>query len=134
MVKLKWDREKEGLRRMKLQIHTALDGRLSDVLAMASESDVFVGQGRYFADETVVMIQEIVAGEYVHAPAVTYPSGWFEAVKEHFLPAWAKKRWPVVYNQVEWEVRVIYPQLSLPHDKHAIAQIGTYTKEVSDES
>lgn len=40
-----------------------------------------------------------------------YPSDWWEAVKERWLPKWLLKKYPVNYTYKEFEVKATYPDL-----------------------
>jgi hypothetical protein len=46
---------------------------------------------------------------------ITYPADWWEAVKDRWLPAWAKRRWPVRLTRHHVDVRLVYPELVIPN-------------------
>lgn len=50
-----------------------------------------------------------------------YPNGWIEAVKERWLPKWAKRIWPVMYISVKtWQC---YPEYKIEHMGRPIQMI-----------
>ena len=40
-----------------------------------------------------------------------YPENWVEAIKERWLPQWARKRWPVKYRVIVVTLRELYPNI-----------------------
>lgn len=52
------------------------------------------------------------------------PADWLEAVKERFFPAWALRRWPVLYRRDVVDVKALYPELniSLP-DQRCVVKV-----------
>jgi hypothetical protein len=48
---------------------------------------------------------------------VRYPATWVQALKERFLPAWAKARWPVRHTVVEITARLLFPSMPPPTRK-----------------
>jgi len=50
------------------------------------------------------------------------PDGWIEAIKDRWMPEWAKRRWPVRMRSVIVTCSILYPALapSLPNEKSVI--------------
>jgi hypothetical protein len=71
----------------------------------------------------VLSFRARVAGERLKTETIRFPADWWEAVKERWFPAWAKRRWPVSYRVVTMEARGLYPLLSLPQRKDAHVEI-----------
>lgn len=57
----------------------------------------------------VIQFRAALAGELVDTVTWKKPASWWEAVKERWLPAWAKGRWPVKYETMEINVKRAYP-------------------------
>lgn len=38
-----------------------------------------------------------------------YPENWVEAIKDRWLPQWARKRWPVKYRMIVVNLKELYP-------------------------
>ena len=55
------------------------------------------------------LVQDVANYEY---DIVEYPETWWDAVKERWFPAWAKKRWPVNWNTVR--AHELYPNIKIP--------------------
>lgn len=45
---------------------------------------------------------------------IEYPATWWDAVKDRWYPAWAKKRWPVNYTIHKLDIGAIYLTLEAP--------------------
>ena len=75
-------------------------------------------RSRYLIESARWLLAGMV--RYAEQPCepVKYPADWWQAVKERFAPAWALKRWPVVYTI--WEPSVIYPDIKLPDRAHYV--------------
>lgn len=43
---------------------------------------------------------------------VSYPSNWWEALKDRWFPAWAKQRWPV--QRETWRAHEVLPAIRWP--------------------
>ena len=69
------------------------------------------------------MIQDVLIQRELLAE---YPSTWWDAVKLRFFPAWALKRWPVVFNRIDGEI--LYPMIAIPHYKKGVTlKVAHYT-------
>lgn len=58
----------------------------------------------------------------MHTPehAVCYPATWWDAFKERWYPAWAKRRWGVRMARVAVSFDVLYPELATNKDHGTI--------------
>lgn len=54
-------------------------------------------------------LEGFLYGETLVQRAIKYPANWKEAVKERFLPEWARKRWPVIYETSIISADALYP-------------------------
>lgn len=66
------------------------------------------------AKQLVLTLQARIAREKVSYPTISYPANWWEALKDRFLPRWARKYVKVKYTEVRISAEVFYPMLSLP--------------------
>lgn len=75
-------------------------------------------------DKVQIAITGYVWGENGKWPSehIEYPRDWWQALKERWYPAWAKKRWPIRYIHYVYDVSVIYPEfeVAMPDEKHKI--------------
>jgi len=86
----------------------------NDVLACIREASIEV----YAESEGELMVADVrgfVLGQ--KAKPIQYPATWWEAVKERFLPEWAKRRWPVKYTVIE-------PAMVFPYLNHRNRELG----------
>lgn len=70
-------------------------------------------------DSLVIRLNASIAGESLTKFYKVYPSNWWEAVKDRFLPNWYKRRFfPVQYDVIDIEVAAMYPKYVLPETKY----------------
>jgi hypothetical protein len=69
-------------------------------------------------DKLCQRIVAIVYGEEVKEEIVRYPADWWQAVKERWLPAWAKRRWPIRYKKSQLRLMCMYPGFCPARDPH----------------
>lgn len=73
----------------------------------------------WIADRLIYTIKTYILGageEHVDCD-VRWPANWWEAVKDRWLPAWAKRRWPVRYTKHiihRTFYRAMCPHVSIP--------------------
>ncbi len=62
-------------------------------------------------DELVIQLTAFVLAEEVQVIKRDYkwPATWWQAVKERWLPGWARRRWPVIYRREH--VELVYSAL-----------------------
>jgi hypothetical protein len=73
---------------------------------------------RFMADQAIMTIRQNIWGLEVQRQECKWPADWWQAFKERWYPEWAKKRWPVRYEQYVITARELYPQVSLPPDRY----------------
>ncbi|HUW35291.1 MAG TPA: hypothetical protein VM223_27080 [Planctomycetota bacterium] len=74
-----------------------------------------VGPDKYDPEAIVVyLLREILAVR--HPTVFRYPADWWEALKDRWLPARWKRRWPVVFKEVHAE-RLLW-DWPVPHHRH----------------
>jgi hypothetical protein len=61
----------------------------------------------------------------IDLPYFRYPDGWWQALKERWLPRWLLSRWPVRLKCVgggkqSVDVKALFPELESPRDKHRV--------------
>jgi len=70
--------------------------------------------GCFMANAITLRIKGHIFGQKLEQREVSYPSTWWDAVKERFFPAWLLVRFPVTYKILRLEGWATYPKLSLP--------------------
>lgn len=71
----------------------------------------------YILDTIVIeLIREIGAWRGEAYRIVRWPADWWQAIKDRFFPAWAKRKWPIVYEVRRFEAARLLPNLPLPAD------------------
>jgi hypothetical protein len=63
----------------------------------------------YLSDMIIAQVRGYVWAEEVGKEFVRYPADWWQAVKERWFPAWAKRKWPVKYTSWKLEIKATYP-------------------------
>jgi hypothetical protein len=58
----------------------------------------------------VFAFNAFIAGEKLRT--ITYPTTWWDAVKERWFPEWALKKWPV--NRTCFQIDALYPEMAIP--------------------
>lgn len=105
--------ESVQLERMKLVIMTRLSAELCRSFGESPEVAVTDALD-FMTDDIAVRVVQRVWGRELQRQEVKYPANWREAVKDRWLPGWAKKRWPVRYRVVMLTARELYPRLAFP--------------------
>lgn len=105
--------ESVQLERMKLVIMTRLSAELCRSFGESPEVAVTDALD-FMTDDIAVRVVQRVWGRELQRQEVKYPVNWREAVKDRWLPGWAKKRWPVRYRVVMLTARELYPRLAFP--------------------
>jgi hypothetical protein len=63
-------------------------------------------------------------GEQMARQEVSYPAGWWQAFKFRWFPGFLKSVWPVEYETVIMDAKILYPELrhklSLPKEPHVM--------------
>lgn len=60
-----------------------------------------------------------------------WPADWWQAFKERWLPAWAKRRWPVQYEQIdisERRYKAVCPHIEAPDPKECMVFFYEHAK------
>lgn len=117
-----------ALVRFKIAIKQASRLQLQNILAMSEEAEINLAT-EFFARGMTSRLLAVMAGESLKVPAITYPRDWWEAVKERFLPRWAKRWWPITYRYVVWDATVLYPMIRLPDENHYLSEVRTEIRE-----
>jgi len=71
-------------------------------------------------DEVVMRFVQMVYGRTLEQVEVQYPADWWEAVKDRWLPEWAKARWPIRYQHHSLTAKELYPKISEPDQPHQL--------------
>jgi len=116
------------LSRFKVAVTLTTKIKLQGILAMTEAVRTEVATEYLGGGVTCTLFAEM-AGESLEIPAITYPRDWIEAVKERFLPRWARRRWPVSFSYVVWDATVLYPMISLPEEDHYLSEVRVDIRE-----
>jgi hypothetical protein len=110
------------LRKFEMGFRTSYEKRLLSELAIGNDYEL-----KLFADveaDNIVMALRcfVWSDESKVFHAGSYPTTWWDAVKERFAPLWFLERWPVRYSEVMLELANVYPnlRLSLPGKPSAV--------------
>jgi len=68
----------------------------------------------FIRDELVLRVVQEIWGRELSRVDVEWPADWWQAVKERWLPAWAKGRWPVKMRGACLVARELYPKMAMP--------------------
>ena len=74
-------------------------------------------QPDYLQDQLIYQLRLFVYGRKLESFTIQRPSSWFEAWKENaysrgYLGPWARRLWPVVYEQKEIKAIEVFPSLA----------------------
>lgn len=61
-------------------------------------------------------VRKAVFGRKLSEVSVSYPADWWQAVKDRWFPAWAKKRWPVQMKTERLVSTEEYTKISAPDE------------------
>lgn len=75
------------------------------------------------AKNMIIELTSFIAKETLLDETIKYPSNWWEALKERWLPIWAKKLRPIKYTTKHFNAIAIYPKISIPDDGPIIKMI-----------
>lgn len=71
---------------------------------------------RYLAD--ILSANFRLPSESMTKIKISYPSTWWQHVKQDLFPNWLKSRYPVVYKDEIIDSRVAYTKISMPNQPH----------------
>lgn len=76
----------------------------------------------WVTDDLIISLRSTVWCQDVDEVRYKHPSGWWQAFKEQYFPAWLKKLSPVKYKKVVFDIDAIYPNFNYacPKDQRAI--------------
>jgi len=101
------------LERIKLVVLQYITQELAEQFAIEPKAEIHTATDWMGQEIVLRVVQEVYGNELERIEAV-YPADWWEAFKERWLPAWAKKRWPVKHKKVQLVAQELYPKLSAP--------------------
>jgi hypothetical protein len=77
-----------------------------------------------FVSEMIIEFRTWLYGEELARQEVSYPAGWWQAFKFRWFPGFLKSVWPVEYETVVVEAKILYPllrkKLSFPDEHHVL--------------
>lgn len=76
-------------------------------------------------DALLTQLQWELAGIRKKVEDIVYPTTWWDAVKDHWLPKWARRWAPVQYTRVVVERHSTVPDFALPKEYGPI-RVGLY--------
>ena len=89
--------ERVILTKIKLAARSGMPDGMHDMLANAE----FRLRTDWMADQMIGVMKCYVWGMNEQRIKALWPRDWWQAVKERFAPAWAKRRWPVIYESID---------------------------------
>ena len=107
------------LERMKLVAVQYITDELAEQFAIEAKVDLSLHSSFRFDDIVLRVVQEVY-GRQVESKAVRYPADWWQAFKNHWLPTWALKRWPIVWRTERLEAWEVYPKVEMPEVERRI--------------
>lgn len=57
----------------------------------------------------IAELRGYILSEKIQSVVIKYPANWIEAIKDRWLPSWAKKKWPVVMARRVVDAVALYP-------------------------
>ena len=114
---------------------TPASGVLDDARVRTSEHLSFLADG--LAAQLIARVTAQNLGDETVRLEVNTPSDWWQHLKERWFPAWARRRWPVLYTtkfqSVELKRYMLYPDFPLPgHKGYATVIPGPVFTESDD--
>jgi hypothetical protein len=103
------------LERMKLVALQVISEELAEEFAIPPKVEVSAHFDMY--GDIALRVIQTVYGRTMEEVSAEWPYDWWQAFKQRWFPAWAKKRWPVMMHKVILEAKDLYPKLSLPADE-----------------
>ena len=107
------DMETVTLERMRIAATMQISKDLVEHFAMPPKVDIASGVD-LISNAITLRVVQMVYGRTMEEVRAEYPVDWWQAFKERWFPAWAKKRWPVEWVRVRLEAKELYPKLSVP--------------------
>jgi hypothetical protein len=124
---------KVNLEKLKLILYTRIDRAMMEgAWPFVERPEIQIAdQDRFWEEAISILIVQRVAGLVRDRVEVIYPANWWEAVKDRFLPAWGKRRWPINYTRRVMIAREYYPDVALPdrNPQIALSLNGMYSLE-----
>lgn len=65
-------------------------------------------------------LRTIMAGTPMKTQTVRYPSNWWQALKDRWLPNWAKARWPVKFTTHELKATRLLSDVPVPKGQRSV--------------
>ena len=96
------------LKRFRAAVMVKLSQQLMDSVNDEREFDVVAN---YTADSLSAVLRQSLYGETLEDVTLKYPADWIEAVKERWLPAWAKRHWPIRYTSHHVTIAALHPMV-----------------------
>lgn len=101
-----------------IQTQAYLAQRLSEEFIRSSADIVNVP----WCEDAIMRLRAFMLGETLRSKTWRWPADWWQHFKERWFPAWARQRWPVVYQWRRVDIDAVYPELSkrvsLPREQH----------------
>lgn len=105
-----YDYQRLQLEKFKICVLKYLDSTLSKFLAMSPRAEVS-NYMHWESDLIALRIVQEVYGVEHDIETVEYPSNWWEAVRDRWMPRLLRKWFPIHYTKVTIHARELYPQI-----------------------
>lgn len=98
---------------------TIMLSRLKHVISTHMSGDVLRdtdahAQLALASDAILLRFVATLAGEQVALYDESFPATWVDAVKQRWLPVWARKRWPVTMRHIKVDKTTHFPSIEIP--------------------
>jgi hypothetical protein len=112
------------LERLPKKIREKIPKRVFDSMAFSLTRDSIAAS---LVIECIHMVYGIAHPEVVFA---TYPTNWWEALKQRFAPKWFLAKYPVKLTKVTAQLEELYPELEPALPKHPpFYKLTTFTRK-----
>ena len=100
------------------KIKVAMQKLVDERLLMDTHFDI----AHWSLEQFSMELKGYLLGEDVQRKEITYPCDWWQAFKDHWFPAWAKRRWPILYKTEVLDAKLLYTQFkpALPREPYRI--------------
>ncbi len=89
-------------------VHTFSDEHIA-AIPEVERQDTFFDNGVQVARSMIRVLRQRLDVIHIH-----YPATWWDAFKDRWYPAWAKRRWPIEYTEHNLDIGAIYLTLAAP--------------------
>ena len=120
--------EKNNFEKFRLILLTQLSAKLIENFGLVPDVDISL-HATFHADMISVRAIQETYGENLGTLETRHPATWFQMLKEQHAPCWLLRCWPVRYETLMYDARILYPKMSFPGEIHNHTWTRGYTDE-----